>query len=112
MRITSEQYNAILARQAAGKRDRKRPVHEKQQDGDKGPVDHRPQETEVDAASGGMFRVSITLLVSDKRDRDPDGAATTLLDSWLMALGRFHGLDRTAMRNMAKGEQRRRGSRG
>lgn len=109
MRVSLEQYNAILARQAAGKRDRERPIHEKQQDADPRPVNHRPKEAEVDAASGGMFRVSITLLVSDKRDRDPDGAATTLLDSWLMALGRFHGMDRTAMRNLAKGEQRRRG---
>ncbi|MEY4393914.1 MAG: hypothetical protein RL595_1163 [Planctomycetota bacterium] len=105
MRVTQEQYNAILARQLAGQRNRKRALDEKQQDADPRPSHHGPQEAKVDGSGGGKFRVSITLLVSDARDRDPDGMATTILDSYLMALGRLSGLDRTAFRKLAKSQQ-------
>ncbi len=58
----------------------------------------------------GRFRVSVTILVSDKRDRDSDGCLSTLLDCLISAVGRLVGMDRTNLRKLAKSEERRRGS--
>jgi hypothetical protein len=102
MRITNEQYQAIVARQAARKVPRPRPVVQEQQDADPGPAYHQSQKAKVDGRSGGKFAVTIEILVSDKRDRDIDGAVSTLLDCYLMAVGRFTQLDRTDLRKLAK----------
>lgn len=39
----------------------------------------------MDAASHGAFRVAISLRFSDRRRRDPDGCASTLLDCLIAA---------------------------
>ena len=43
----------------------------------------------VDAKMRGRFRVSITLFVSDNRERDADGALATLLDCMCHAAKRL-----------------------
>lgn len=78
---------------------------------DKGPADNAPRKAKMDGASGPFFRITITLRTSDERDRDGDGMVSTLLDTYLFALGRLLGLDRTELRKLAKSEQRRRGCR-
>lgn len=103
MRWTQEQYEQHLAKSA---RIKPRTKFQEQQDADQGAADHGPQKTKVDGALHGKFRVSITLLLSDKRDRDPDGAGTTLLDCLVAAVGRLGGVDRTTQRKLAKRAER------
>lgn len=78
---------------------------EKRPEREEGPV-HRGADKVVDEAGCGRFRVDITLLVSNKRDRDPDGCATTLLDCILDAIGRFARVDRHTLRKVAKSVER------
>ena len=80
---------------------------QKRQDDGKGATHNPPQETKMDGTSLSRYRITITLLVSDNRDRDGDGGISTLLDTYLFALGRFLGLDRGALRGLAKSEERR-----
>ncbi len=108
MRWTPEEYDAYQARRAES---RPRPVVQKRQDAGPGKTDNAPKETEVDGQGRSFYSVSITLLVSDNRDRDGDGAISTLLDTYLFAIGGLLGLDRSALRKLAKSEERRRGSR-
>ena len=106
-RWTKEEYDAYHARRRAGSGTR--PVIQKQQDAGTRPIDNESKETEVDGTVCGQFGISITLLVSDKKDRDIDGAATTLLDCLVAAVGRLLQMDRLALRKLAKSEERRRG---
>lgn len=97
MRITNDQYQAILARQAARKRTGARPIVQEQQDDRKGTPHHGPEEAEVDGPVQGRFRVTIDVFVSDKRRRDLDGAASTLLDCLISTrrlLAERAGIDR------------------
>ncbi len=89
MRITNEQYQAIVARQAARKRTGPRPVVQEQQDADTGTPDHESQETEVDGPVHRQFRVTIDVFMSDKRRRDLDGCTSTLLDCLIAARRRL-----------------------
>ena len=45
----------------------------------------------------GQFCVSVTLRISDKRNRDSDGALSTLLDSYCAAIGRLTAMDAKAL---------------
>ena len=87
---------------------RPRPVIQKQQDVDARTTDNRPQKTEVDGEGRSFYRVTVKLLVSDRRARDADGAISTLLDCLIAAVGRQLGMDRRAMRKLATSEERRR----
>ena len=80
---------------------------QKRQDDGKGAIDNPPRKTEVDGRGRSLYRVTIILYVSDNRDRDADGATSTLLDTYLFAPGRFLRLDRGALRGLAKSEERR-----
>jgi hypothetical protein len=71
--------------------------------------DNRPKEATVDAEGRSLYRITITLRTSDNRDRDGDGGISTVLDTWLFAIGGLLGVDRGALRKLAKGEERRRG---
>jgi hypothetical protein len=88
-----------------------RPGLQERKDDDKGAADNPSRKAKMDGASGPYYRITITLRTSDERDRDGDGMVSTLLDTYLFALGRLLGLDRTALRKLAKSEQRRRGGR-
>jgi hypothetical protein len=105
-RWSKADYGAYQSRRAAsGPRSI---IQESQADRQAEPL-HRSGDQSVDGSMCGQFRVAITLFISDARDRDPDGAASTLLDCFLDAAGRLLLLDRRAVRKMAKREQRRRG---
>lgn len=103
MKWTHEQYEKYQAKRAWAK---PRTQFQKQQDADARPADHRPEKAKVDGAMHGKFRVSITLLLSDKRDRDPDGAASTLMDCVMASIGRLGGVDRRTQRKLAKRAER------
>lgn len=63
----------------------------------------------MDGQCGSLYSISVTILVSDFRRRDGDGAVTTILDTILDAVGRQLGLDRNSLRKLASSEERRRG---
>lgn len=69
-----------------------RPIIQKQQAPDEGTPHNQPQATEVDERSYGQFHVAITLFVSDERERDGDGAESTLLDCLIAARKRLLSL--------------------
>jgi len=95
-------------RKAGNQKPRPRPVIQERKDDDARQADNRPQKTKVDGEGGNLHGVTITLLISDKRDRDADGAITTILDTYLFALGRLLEMDRSSLRKLAKSEERRR----
>lgn len=63
-------------------------------------------ESKVDGTSGGEFRVSVTLRISDARDRDNDGAFSTLADCLVAAIGRLAEMDARTLRKHAAGFKR------
>lgn len=112
-RWTAEDLRAYEQKrnQAGSKRSGPRTVVQEQKDDHARQVDHRSKEASVDGEGGSRYRVTITLLVSDRRSRDGDGAISTLLDTYLVAVGRLLGLDRRALRKLAASEERRGGRR-
>lgn len=54
---------------------------------------HGSQKAGLDEPNHGQFRVTIILACSDKRQRDLDGAAATLLDCIVDASKRFAAMD-------------------
>ena len=54
---------------------------------------HDPKKEGLDEPNHGQFRVTIILACSDKRQRDLDGAAATLLDCIVDASKRFAAMD-------------------
>ena len=54
---------------------------------------HRTKNKKVDARVHPSFRVTVILSYSDRRRRDIDGAASTVLDCIVTASRRFVGLD-------------------
>ena len=87
------------------------PILQKREDALPGKADNPPRKTEVDGEGRPFYRITITLRTSDNRDRDADGADSTLLDTYLFAIGRLLGVDRVDLRKLAKSEERRRGGR-
>jgi len=111
-RINPRFHDQILAQlHPKDSRSGARSGFQERKDDDKGAADNPPRKAKMDGASGPFFRITITLRTSDERDRDGDGMVSTLLDTYLFALGRLLGLDRTELRKLAKSEQRRRGGR-
>lgn len=84
------------------------PIVQERKAADKGEADNPPGKTEVDEEGRPLYRITITLRTSDNRDRDADGAYSTLLDTYLFAIGGLLGVDRRTLRTLAKGEERRR----
>jgi hypothetical protein len=85
-----------------------RPIVQKWKAPDKGATDNPPGKAKVDEEGRPFYRITITLRTSDNRDRDADGAYSTLLDTYLFAIGGLLGVDRRTLRTLAKGEERRR----
>jgi len=88
---------------------RARPQFQEREATHEGKTDNPPRQTEMDGEGRPLYRITITLRTSDNRDRDADGAISTLLDTYLFALGRLLNVDRGALRKLAKSEERRRG---
>lgn len=106
MRWTKEQYEEFLNR-THNKKHWSCASNEKLQNADTRKIDNKAGIPEMDGQGCGRFRVSITLYISDKRERDPDGAATTLLDVIIAAHGRLLRMDRAAMRKLATSLKRK-----
>ena len=85
-----------------------RPIIQKRKNAIPRQADNRSEEAKVDGEGRSLYRITITLLVSDRRARDGDGAVSTILDTYLFALGRLASMDRNALRKLATSEQRRR----
>ena len=94
-----------LSRPARAARVRPRPIQKEQQTD----VVHEQADSKMDGGRGGVYRVSVELFISDKRERDGDNGLTTCLDTLCDAVGRFLGLDRKGVRLLATREKRRRG---
>lgn len=94
--------------QAGRVRNRERTQLQKFQDADPGPVNHGPEETGLDGAVYPEFRVSATICISDERDRDNDGAYSTLQDCLIAAVGRLAKMDSKTLRKHAAGLKRKR----
>jgi hypothetical protein len=77
------------------------PVVQKLQDADTGVPDNKARLPAVDATCNATYHVAITLRISDKRDRDNDGAVSTLFDVLVSAIGRLSEMDRVAFRKYA-----------
>lgn len=63
---------------------------QEQQDAIEGAADNGPDQAEEDGALHPSYRVTVTLLVSDNRRRDADGALSSLMDSLVRAVGRLN----------------------
>lgn len=89
MRLTRAEYESLIA-----KNPRLRPCasNEEQQDADKRKVDNKARKTGMDEKGHPQFKLTVTILVSDNRRRDIDGALSTLLDC-LIAAGRQLAMD-------------------
>ena len=93
---------------AQNPRNRKRAVVQEQEAHVRQEAGHGAQDQAVDERGCGDYRVSVTFLVSDERDRDGDGMLSTVLDCYLDAIGRLLGVDRIALRKLAKVRQGKR----
>lgn len=103
---TKEQYADFQSRDS---RNRGSAIIQKLKNDSTRQVDNRPKKTEMDAEMHAGFRITVTLLVADRRDRDCDGAYSTIQDCLIAAIGRLAKMDRLALRKLAKSEERRRG---
>lgn len=111
VRIHNERVAKGRNNQAGGGRDRKCAIIQEQQDGNnqtQTTTDNKSKEPAMDGSMHGPYRVSVTLLVSDERDRDGDGMYSTIQDCLIAAIGRLAQMDRLTLRKLAKSEERRR----
>ena len=106
MRFTHEQ---VAAHQAKHSRPWKRPVLQEFKDDRSRSPNHGPEKAEVDGEVYPKFRASITIRVSDKRDRDNDGAVSTIFDCLIAAIGRLAKMDPGTLRKHAASLKRGRG---
>lgn len=102
-RWTNEQFTEYISRRAPNSGARSHSLDEEQQAN----VVHEQADKRMDEEGISKYRVTITLLVSDKRSRDADNGISTLLDCYTLALGRLIGMDRRALRKLASSEERR-----
>lgn len=72
-------------------------------------VSDNPKGKETDEGHRTRFRVTIDLLISDKRKRDPDGAINTVMDCLVGAVRRLREGDTGDCGASKKGSQRKRG---
>jgi hypothetical protein len=73
-------------------------------------VGHRPKGKKPDEGDSARFRVTIDLLVSDNRRRDPDGAINTIMDCLVSAVRRFGEGDQSNSGSRKASSKRKRGS--
>lgn len=121
-RFTVEQYAATIAKPGyrvsnsaslGDKKLRPHPIVQKLQDDPLATkADHdQTGEPKVDGTSGAEFRVTVTFRISDARDRDNDGAFSTLADCLVASIGRLTEMDARTLRKHAAGFKRpRRGN--
>jgi hypothetical protein len=117
MRWTQLEYEQYLARQAeqylarlnsAGGGGGAHTQLQKPQADRAGQAVHGSTGTAADGNHHRGFKITVTFLVSDRRDRDGDGMYSTIQDCLIHAVGRLTNLDRTALRKMAKSIERQR----
>jgi len=115
MSISQSDYAAMQMRLARNKKPkyetnspelRGNPIVQKHQDDCSQQADNRPAKAKNHGANNPKFRVAVTLLVGDNRDRDGDGAYSTIQDCLISAVGRLLKVDRIALRRMAKSVER------
>ena len=102
-RWTSEQLSAHQARRAGN---RPRSELQEHQDDRAWAPDNGPKEAGLDGPVYPTFRVTVEVHISDERDRDNDGAYSTLQDCLIAAIGRLAQVDPTALRKFASGAKR------
>ena len=105
MRWSREQFEEY---QAGRSRNLQRPVVQELQDDCPRSADHRPQEAGVDVEVYPEFRITAEIRISDERDRDNDGAYSTLQDCLIAAVGRLAQMDPKTLRKFAAGFKRKR----
>jgi hypothetical protein len=93
----------IEANRAKDSRDRPCAVVQKRED----VVLNERKESGMDESCNSEYHIAVTILVSDQRDRDNDGAYTTLQDCIISAVGRLTEMDRIALRKVASRLKRR-----
>lgn len=100
MRVTEQFYRENEAKR---KRTVPCPVVQKLQNDtvESAPDNDQTGNPEMDGGCDRQFRVAITLCISDERDRDNDGAASTLLDCLIAAVGRLAQMDSRTLRKHA-----------
>ena len=62
-------------------------VIQEQQNALQGNADNKPKKAKADGKDHPVYKVSITFLISDERERDLDGATSTVLDCLIRARG-------------------------
>lgn len=72
-------------------------------------VSHSPKSKKADEGNRKRFRITVDLLVSDNRRRDPDGAINTIMDCLVAAVRRLGEGDRRSGGASKKSPQRKRG---
>lgn len=106
MKLTTEQLNELLNKPAIAARNPgigPRAQLQERKDADTGEADNKAGKAKVDGAVHPSFRVTITARISDNRRRDLDGAASTILDSLVSAIGRLAPVDSGIDRESAGG---------
>ena len=101
-------HDKLAEHQARGGGNRKRPQFPELQDDRPRPADHRPQEAGLDGEVYPEFRITAEIRISDERDRDNDGAYSTLQDCLITAIGRLAQMDPKTLRKFAAGFKRKR----
>ncbi len=84
-------------------------VVQKHQDGNNQTAptpDNKPSKKKTNGPHNQSFRVNVTFLVADNRDRDADGMYSTVQDCLIDAVGRLLKMDRKALRRLAKSIER------
>jgi len=76
-------------RMAGNKRSGACPVQKEFKDVDQGQTHHKPKESSLDRKMRPTYAIAINVLISDNRRRDIDNAATTLLDTLMLARQRL-----------------------
>lgn len=113
MRLKREDFDQILSRpgyQLADTKPRPLPVLQKLQADPVEPAKDNDQagKPALDGEGYPEFRVSVTLCISDERDRDNDGAYSTIQDCLIAAVGRLAQMDSRTLRKHAAGFKRKR----
>lgn len=114
MRLTSEQLQEIESRPGYRKvgdtRGGPLPLLQKLQDDPVEPAKDNDQagKPSLDGEGYPEFRLSVTLCISDERDRDNDGAYSTIQDCLIAAVGRLAQMDSRTLRKHAAGFKRKR----
>lgn len=105
MRWSREQLEEY---QSGRSRNRSSPQFQKLQDDRPRTADHRPQEAGMDGEVYPEFCITAEIRISDERDRDNDGAYSTLQDCLITAIGRLAQMDPKTLRKFAAGFKRKR----